>query len=72
VRYVGEAVAAVVATSRYLAKTRLELIEIEVRTAWGGARSEQAVADARRCCTKAAGTNVLIAASSGKAMSRRT
>src|SRR5882757_5782445 len=61
VRYVGEAVAAVVATSRYLAEDALELIEIEFEQLGAVSRSEQAVADGAPLLHEAAGTNVLIA-----------
>ena len=53
VRYVGEAIAAVVATSRYLAEDALELIEIEFDEL--GAVVAQRAGDRSwtlRCCTK--------------------
>jgi carbon-monoxide dehydrogenase large subunit len=61
VRYVGEAVAAVVATSRYLAEDALELIEIEYEPLGAISRAELAVADGAPLLHEEAGTNVLIA-----------
>ncbi|MBR0870665.1 xanthine dehydrogenase family protein [Bradyrhizobium tropiciagri] len=61
VRYVGEAVAAVVATSRYLAEDALELIEIDYEPLRPVARAEMAVADGAPLLHEEAGTNVLIA-----------
>jgi len=61
VRYVGEAVAAVVATSRYLAEDALELIEIEYEPLQAVSRGEQAVADGAPLLHEEAGSNVLIA-----------
>ena len=61
VRYVGEAIVAVVATSRYLAEDALELIEIEFEPLGAVARSEQAVAEDAPLLHEEAGTNVLIA-----------
>jgi aerobic carbon-monoxide dehydrogenase large subunit len=61
VRYVGEAIAAVVATSRYLAEDALELIEIEFEPLEPVSRSEKAVAGGAPLLHEEAGTNVLIA-----------
>ena len=61
VRYVGEAIVAVVATSRYLAEDALELIEIEFEPLGALSRSEQAVAQDAPLLHEEAGTNVLIA-----------
>src|ERR1700761_5218519 len=61
VRYVGEAVVAVGATSRYLAGDALELIEIEYESLDPIARAELAVADDAPLLHEEAGTNVLIA-----------
>ncbi len=61
VRYVGEAVAAVVATSRYLAEDALELIEVEYESLGAVSRAELAVADDAPLLHEEAGTNVLIA-----------
>ncbi|MCP4616755.1 MAG: xanthine dehydrogenase family protein [Bradyrhizobium sp.] len=61
VRYVGEAVAAVVATSRYLAEDALELIEVEYEPMGPIARAEMAVAEDAPLLHEEAGTNVLIA-----------
>ena len=61
VRYVGEAVVAVVATSRYLAEDALELIEIEFESLGAVSRAEQAVAQDAPLLHDEAGTNVLIA-----------
>lgn len=61
VRYVGEAVVAVVANSRYLAEDALELIEIEYDPLGPISRAESAVAEDAPLLHEEAGTNVLIA-----------
>jgi aerobic carbon-monoxide dehydrogenase large subunit len=61
VRYVGEAIVAVVATSRYLAEDAIELIEIEFEPLGAVSRSENAVAQDAPLLHEEAGTNVLIA-----------
>ncbi|WP_454631023.1 xanthine dehydrogenase family protein molybdopterin-binding subunit [Bradyrhizobium cenepequi] len=61
VRYVGEPVVAVVATSRYLAEDALELIEIDYEPLGAISRAELAVADGAPLLHEEAGTNVLIA-----------
>src|SRR5882757_8445902 len=61
VRYVGEAIVAVIATSRYLAEDALELIEIEFEPLGAVSRSEQAVAEDAPLLHEEAGSNVLIA-----------
>jgi len=61
VRYVGEAVVAVIATSRYLAEDALELIEVDYEPLGAIARAELAVADNAPLLHEEAGTNVLIA-----------
>lgn len=61
VRYVGEAVAAVVATSRYLAEDALELIEVDYEPLGPVSRAETAIADDAPLLHEEAGTNVLIA-----------
>ncbi|MCC8936709.1 xanthine dehydrogenase family protein [Bradyrhizobium sp. Arg68] len=61
VRYVGEAVVAVVATSRYLAEDALELIDVEYEPLGALARAELALADDAPLLHEEAGTNVLIA-----------
>jgi len=61
VRYVGEAVAAVIATSRYLAEDALELIEVDYEPLGALSRAELAVADDAALLHEEAGTNVLIA-----------
>lgn len=61
VRYVGEAVVAVVATSRYLAEDALELIEVDYEPLGAVSRAEMAVADGAPLLHEEAGTNVLIA-----------
>jgi aerobic carbon-monoxide dehydrogenase large subunit len=61
VRYVGEPVVAVVATSRYLAEDALELIEIDYGPLGAVARAEMAVADGAPLLHEEAGSNVLIA-----------
>ena len=52
VRYVGEAIAAVVAKSRYLAEDALELIEIEFEPLGAVPIQRAGIAEALRCCTK--------------------
>jgi carbon-monoxide dehydrogenase large subunit len=61
VRYVGEAVVAVVATSRYLAEDAVELIDVEYESLGAVARAELALADDAPLLHEEAGTNVLIA-----------
>jgi aerobic carbon-monoxide dehydrogenase large subunit len=61
VRYVGEAVVAVVATSRYLAEDALELIDVEYEALGAISRAERAVADGAPLLHEEAGSNVLIA-----------
>src|SRR5215472_11722680 len=61
VRYVGEAIAAVIATSRYLAEDALELIEIEYEPLETVSRGERAIAQNAPLLHEDAGTNVLIA-----------
>jgi carbon-monoxide dehydrogenase large subunit len=61
VRYVGEPVVAVVATSRYLAEDALELIEVDYEPLGAISRAELAVADGAPLLHDEAGTNVLIA-----------
>ncbi|MDA9413865.1 dehydrogenase [Bradyrhizobium sp. CCBAU 11430] len=61
VRYVGEAVAAVVATSRYLAEDAIELIDVDYEPLEPVARPEAAVAEGAALLHEEAGTNVLIA-----------
>ncbi|WP_298102154.1 xanthine dehydrogenase family protein molybdopterin-binding subunit [Bradyrhizobium sp.] len=61
VRYVGEAVAAVIATSRYLAEDALELIEIDYEPLGAVSRPEFAVTEGAPLLHDAAGTNVLVA-----------
>ena len=61
VRYVGEAVVAVVATSRYLAEDALELVDVQYETLGAVSRAEHAVADDAPLLHEEAGTNVLIA-----------
>lgn len=61
VRYVGEAVVAVVATSRYLAEDALELIEVDYEPLGAISRAEMAVADGAPLLHEEAGTNILIA-----------
>ena len=54
VRYVGEPVAVVVATDRYLAEDAVDLIEVQYRAAACGGRSARgADARTRRCCMTA-------------------
>ncbi|SDT58780.1 xanthine dehydrogenase family protein molybdopterin-binding subunit [Bradyrhizobium canariense] len=60
VRYVGEAVVAVIATSRYLAEDALELIEIDYEPLGAVARAERAAAKDAPLLHEEAGTNVLI------------
>ncbi|WP_454621246.1 xanthine dehydrogenase family protein molybdopterin-binding subunit [Bradyrhizobium cenepequi] len=61
VRYVGEPVVAVVATSRYLAEDALELIEVDYEPLGAISRAELGVADGASLLHEEAGTNVLIA-----------
>ncbi|MGX9427852.1 MULTISPECIES: xanthine dehydrogenase family protein molybdopterin-binding subunit [Bradyrhizobium] len=61
VRYVGEPVVAVVATSRYLAEDALELIEVGYDPLGAIARAEMAVADDAPLLHEEAGSNILIA-----------
>jgi carbon-monoxide dehydrogenase large subunit len=61
VRYVGEAVVAVVAISRYLAEDALELIDVEYEPLGAVSRAELAVADDAPLLHEEAGSNVLIA-----------
>jgi carbon-monoxide dehydrogenase large subunit len=61
VRYVGEPVVAVVATSRYLAEDALELIEVDYKSLGAVSRAELAVANDAPILHEEAGTNVLIA-----------
>jgi len=61
VRYVGEAVAAVVATSRYFAEDALELIDVEYESLGAVSRAESAAAHDAPLLHEEAGTNVLIA-----------
>ena len=61
VRYVGEAVVAVIATSRYLAEDAVELIEIDYEPLGAISRAEAAVASDAPLLHEEAGTNVLIA-----------
>jgi aerobic carbon-monoxide dehydrogenase large subunit len=61
VRYVGEAVAAVVASSRYLAEDALELIDIDYEPLAAMSRAELALAEDAPLLHEPAGTNVLIA-----------
>ncbi|MBN8990421.1 MAG: xanthine dehydrogenase family protein [Rhizobiales bacterium] len=61
VRYVGEAVVAVIATSRYLAEDALELIEVDYEPLKAISRAELAVADGAPLLHEAAGSNVLLA-----------
>jgi carbon-monoxide dehydrogenase large subunit len=61
VRYVGEAVAVVVATSRYLAEDALELIEIDYEPLEAVSRGEHAIGENAPLLHEEAGTNVLIA-----------
>jgi aerobic carbon-monoxide dehydrogenase large subunit len=61
VRYVGEAVVAVVATSRYLAEDAIELIEVDYKPLGAVARAELAVAEDAPLLHEEAGTNVLLA-----------
>jgi aerobic carbon-monoxide dehydrogenase large subunit len=60
VRYVGEAVVAVIATSRYLAEDALELIEIDYEPLGAVAQAERAAASDAPLLHEEAGTNVLI------------
>ena len=61
VRHVGEAVAAVIATSRYLAEDALELIGVDYQPLGAVSRSEFAVSEGAPLLHEDAGTNVLIA-----------
>lgn len=61
VRYVGEAVAVVIASSRYLAEDALELIEIEYEPLGTISRAGQAIEEDAVLLHEEAGTNVLIA-----------
>jgi aerobic carbon-monoxide dehydrogenase large subunit len=61
VRHLGEAVAAVVAASRYHAEDALELIEVEYEPLGAVSSSEQAIAEGAPLLHEKAGTNVLIA-----------
>jgi carbon-monoxide dehydrogenase large subunit len=61
VRYVGEAVVAVVAEDRYLAEDALELIDIEYADLGAVTDPERAVASDAPLLHEEAGTNVLIA-----------
>ena len=61
VRYVGEAVAAVIATSRYLAEDAMELIEVDYEPLGAVARAELAVTEDAPLLHEEAQTNVLIA-----------
>lgn len=61
VRYVGEAVVAVIAESRYLAEDAQELIEIDYAPLGGCARAEDAADSGAALLHDEAGSNVLIA-----------
>jgi aerobic carbon-monoxide dehydrogenase large subunit len=61
VRYVGEAVVAVIAEDRYLAEDALELIDIEYVPLGAVSDAELAVSDNAPVLHEEAGTNVLIA-----------
>ncbi|WP_024513014.1 xanthine dehydrogenase family protein molybdopterin-binding subunit [Bradyrhizobium sp. ARR65] len=61
VRYVGEAVVAVVATSRYLAEDALELIDVEYQPLGAISRGETAIAEGAPLLHEEAGSNILIA-----------
>lgn len=61
VRYVGEAAAAVIATSRYLAEDALELIEVDYEPLGAVSRAEFAADEGAPLLHEEAGTNVLIA-----------
>lgn len=61
VRYVGEAVVAVVATSRYLAEDALELIDLEYQPLGAISRGEAAIAEDAPLLHEEAGSNILIA-----------
>lgn len=60
VRYVGEAVVAVVATSRYLAEDALELIDLEYQPLGAISRGEAAIAEGAPLLHEEAGSNILI------------
>lgn len=61
VRYVGEAVVAVVATSRYLAEDALELIDVEYEPLGAISRAEAAIPEDAPLLHEEAGSNILIA-----------
>ena len=61
VRYVGEAIAAVIAESRYLAEDAVELINIEYEPLGAVSNPERNIAADAPLLHEAAGTNVLIA-----------
>lgn len=61
VRYVGEPVVAIVATSRYLAEDALELIDIEYQPLGAISRGEAAIAEGAPLLHEEAGSNILIA-----------
>ncbi|MBH5399025.1 xanthine dehydrogenase family protein [Bradyrhizobium sp. CNPSo 4010] len=61
VRHVGEAIAAVIATSRYLAEDALELIEVDYERLQPVAHAEAAVTEDAALLHEEAGTNVLVA-----------
>ena len=61
VRYVGEAVVAVIAASRYLAEDALDLIEVDYEPLRAIVRTELAVAADAPLLHEEAGTNVLVA-----------
>jgi carbon-monoxide dehydrogenase large subunit len=61
VRYVGEAVVAVIAASRYLAEDALDLIEVDYEPLHAIVRTELAVAADAPLLHEEAGTNVLVA-----------
>jgi aerobic carbon-monoxide dehydrogenase large subunit len=61
VRYVGEAVAAVIATSRYLAEDAAELIAVDYGPLGVVSQAEQAIADGAPLLHEKANTNVLVA-----------
>jgi aerobic carbon-monoxide dehydrogenase large subunit len=61
VRYVGEAVAVIIAISRYIAEDALELIEVEYEPLGAVSRGELAIAEDAPLLHEEAGTNVLIA-----------
>jgi carbon-monoxide dehydrogenase large subunit len=61
VRHVGEAIAAVIATSRYLAEDAIEMIAIDYEPLGAVTLAEQAVAAGAPLLHEKAGTNVLVA-----------